>query len=231
MIALRRRLETAPGPRAERRRKRLALPLWELSGVTASVEVLDYEYQILVTNLPHEPMTLAVLYRERGDTENPFDELKNQWSWSGFTSRKLRVCQTSARLIALVYNWWSLYARLIEPSQHHEAVSSRPRLLGGVARQKQHAGQRYLAVRLLHGEAPALRPLIERAVRFLQGLLSTAEQLEPDERWRRILRHLFAGQMPTGGPSPPAVQAPSAVCPPSGPARPICRRLHCAGHE
>ena len=205
VIALRRRLETAPGPRAERRRaKRLALPLWENCGVHATVEVLEYEYQLLVTNLSHEPLTLAVLYRERGDAENPFDELKNQWGWAGFTSRKLRVSQISARLIALVYNWWSLYARLIEPTQHHEAVRSRPRLLGGVARQSQHAGQRRLAVRLLHGDAPALRPCIERAVSFLQTLLATAEQLDASERWRRILRHLFAAQMQAAGPEPPA---------------------------
>jgi len=74
--------------------------------VHATVELPEYEYQILVTNLPHEPLTLAVLYRERGDAENPFDELKNQWGWAGFTSRTLRVSQTGARLIALVYNWW-----------------------------------------------------------------------------------------------------------------------------
>jgi len=183
----------------------VALPLWENCGVHASVELLDYEYQLLVTNLPHQPLTLATLYRERGDAENPFDELKNQWGWSGFTSRKLRVCRTSARLIALVYNWWSLYARLIEPAQHHEAVRSRPRLLGGVARQSQHAGQRRLAVRLLHGEAAALRPRIAAAARFLQSLLTTAEQLEPTERWQRILRHLFPAPMQAAGPAPPAL--------------------------
>lgn len=170
----------------------------------ATVELPEYEYQILVTNLPHEPLTLAVLYRERGDAENPFDELKNQWGWAGFTSRTLRVSQTGARLIALVYNWWSLYTRLIEPEQHHEAVRSRPRLLRGVARQSQHAGQRRLAVRLLHGDAPALRPCTERAVSFLQTLLATAEQLDASERWRRLLRHLFAAQMQPAGPAPPA---------------------------
>jgi len=29
--------------------------------------------------------TLAPMYRARGDAENPFDELKNQWGWGGFT--------------------------------------------------------------------------------------------------------------------------------------------------
>ena len=210
VVALRRRLADAPGPRAEHRsQKRQALPLWELSGVTAEVEVLDYEYQLLVTNLPYEALTLATLYRERGDAENPFDELKNQWGWSGFTSRKLRVSQISARLNALVYNWWSLYARLIEPEQHHEAIRSRPRLLGGVACAKSHAGQNHLAVRLLHSEAPLLRPLIEQAARFLQILLTTSEQLKPNERWRLILQHIFGRLMPNHGPSPPALPSPA----------------------
>jgi len=209
VIALRRRLSQASGPRAERRRaRREPLPLLALMGVPAStVEVLDYEYQILVTSLPYGVEALAALYRDRGDAENPFDELKNQWGWSGFTSRKLRVCQISARLIALVYNWWSLYARLIDPHQHHEAITSRPRLLGGVARQQHHAGQRHLAVRLLHGEAPVLRVQIARAVNFLQALFSTAEQLDGTERWRRILHHIFPREMHSGGPAPPRLPA------------------------
>lgn len=209
----RRRLSQAAGPRAERRRARQSrepLPLLALMGVpAATVEVLDYEYQILVTSLPYGVEALAALYRDRGDAENPFDELKHQWGWPGFTSRKLRVCQISARLIALVYNWWSLYARLIDPTQHHGAITSRPRLLGGVARQQHHAGQRHLAGRLLHGEAPVLREQIERAVNFLQQLLATAEQLDVAERWRRILRHIFPREMNPGGPAPPRLPAPA----------------------
>lgn len=211
VVALRRPLSQAAGPRAERRRMRQSrepLPLLALMGVpAATVEVLDYEYQILVTSLPYGVEALAALYRDRGDAENPFDELKNQWGWSGFTSRKLRVCQISARLIGLVYNWWSLYARLIDPQQHHEAITSRPRLLGGVARQQHHAGQRHLAVRLLHGEAPVLREQIERAVKFLQHLLATAEQLSVAERWRRILGHIFPRAMNAYGPAPPKLPA------------------------
>jgi hypothetical protein len=208
VIVLRRHLADAPRPRAKKHKQRQqALALWEACGVEHTIEVLDYEYQILVTNLPHEPLTLAVLYRERGDAENPFDELKNQWGWSGFTSRKLRVSQISVRLIALVYNWWSLFARLIEPHKHHEAITSRPRLLGGVARRKEHAGQRHLSVRLLHGEAPALRPRIEQAVNFLQSLVSTAEQLDAHERWKRILRRIFTKQMQPEAQAPPALPA------------------------
>ena len=36
-----------------------------------------YEYGVLVTSLEEEALALAQLYRDRADSENPFDELKN----------------------------------------------------------------------------------------------------------------------------------------------------------
>ena len=65
-----------------------------------------YEYAVLVTDLSHEPHVLAQLYRDRGDAENTFDEIKNQWGWTGFTTHDLKRCQLSAMAVALVYNWW-----------------------------------------------------------------------------------------------------------------------------
>ena len=45
-----------------------------------------WEYAVLVTSLEAELLTIAQLYRDRGDAENNFDELKNQWGWGGFTT-------------------------------------------------------------------------------------------------------------------------------------------------
>jgi hypothetical protein len=45
----------------------------------------------LGTLLDAEIVTLGQLYRDRGDCENTFDELNNQWSWGGFTTRDHRV--------------------------------------------------------------------------------------------------------------------------------------------
>lgn len=39
--------------------------------------IKKYEYAVLVTDLPHEVLTIAQLYRDRADSENAFDELKN----------------------------------------------------------------------------------------------------------------------------------------------------------
>ena len=145
------------------------------------------------------------MYRERGDAENPFDELKNQWGSGGFTTQALAPGQHTARLIALVYNWWSLYSRLVEPGQHHEAITSRPRLLGGMAKQSDNAGQRRLAIRLLHADAPELKPRIIALVRWLQDLLTSAEQLDAAARWTAIIRRILEQNFGIMGPAPPAL--------------------------
>ena len=63
--------------------------------------VKRYEYAVLVTSLPHGILTVAQLYRDRGDAGNSFDELKNQWGWGGFTTQGLHRCQLTARAVAL----------------------------------------------------------------------------------------------------------------------------------
>ncbi len=98
---------------------------------------------------------------------------------------------------------------MIEPGQHHEAITSRPRLLGGVAKQSDHAGQRRLAVRLLHADGPGLKPRIIAVVRWLQSLLSTAEQLSAAQRWQRMMRRILELNFAMKGPAPPELPAPA----------------------
>ena len=109
-----------------------------LPGLSEVIQSHDpvWEYGVLLTSLDGEweNLTLAQLYRVRGDAENAFDELKNQWGWGGFTTQDLKRTPITARMTALVYNWWSLFVRLIEPMIGLEAITSRPLLLTGVAR-------------------------------------------------------------------------------------------------
>ena len=210
VVILRRRLSQSRSPRARRQTAKQAANLWTHAGLEiAACEVIDYEYQVLVTNLTYGVETLAPMYRARGDAENPFDELKNQWGWGGFTTQRLATSQQAARLIALVYNWWTLYNRLVTPGQHHEAITSRPRLLGGVAKQSDHAGQKRLAVRLLHADAPDLKPRIIALVGWLQDLLTSAEQLDVATRWQRIVARILAQNFGVMGPAPPMLPAPA----------------------
>jgi hypothetical protein len=203
VVILRRRLNDQHRARRRLAREQARQGLLLSAADQAACESVIYEHQILVTSLPYEILTLATLYRERGDAENPFDELKNQWSWAGFTTHDLRSCQHAARLAALAYNWWTLYHRLLQPGQHHEAVSTRPRLLGGAARQTEHAGQRRLEVRLSHAEAPRLHTIIQQLAKWLQELLHSAEQWTAPQRWGRIVGRILQENFPVQGPDPP----------------------------
>ena len=63
--------------------------------------------------LTDEVRTVAQHYRDRGDAENNFDELKNHWGWAGFTTQDWKRCQMMARITALVYN--SMGKPLVRP--------------------------------------------------------------------------------------------------------------------
>jgi hypothetical protein len=74
-----------------------------------------YEDAVLVTSLEDEIFTLAQHYRDRGDAENNFDELKNQWGWLGFTTPDHARSEMMTLFVAV-----SL--QLVEPV--HAAVNS-----------------------------------------------------------------------------------------------------------
>ena len=146
-----------------------------------------WEYAALVTSLDDEILTLGQLYRDRADSENVFDELKNQWGWGGFTTQDLTRCRLLAGTVALVYNWWSLFTRLADPEHHREAITSRPLLLSAIARRTQHAGQVTLTISSTHGMRDKARRAYVRIAGFLAELRENAEQLGPLEKWYRIL--------------------------------------------
>jgi len=145
-----------------------------------------YEYTVLVSNTRWEVLTLADLYRQRADSENAYDELKNQWGWGGFTTGDLLRCQVMARTVALVYNWWNLFVRCAEPNRPREAVTSRPLMLCAVGRLIQHAGQSVLRLTSTHAEAARAQELLTGLSLFLSGLTNTAEQLTNPQKWGRI---------------------------------------------
>lgn len=146
----------------------------------------------LVTDLTHEIRTLAQLYRDRADSENTFDELKNQWGRGGFTTRDLKRCRFNAMAVALIYNWWSLFVRLANPKARLEAITSRPFLLFGVARKSRHAGQQHLVIAHAHRYAHLAQAMLTRVSRMLQAWAKiTAEQLNPTAVWQRVCEFLM----------------------------------------
>jgi hypothetical protein len=153
--------------------------------------IRKYEYQVLVTSLPDELLAIAQHYRDRGDCENCFDELKNQWGWGGFTTKDLHRCRIISRLIALVYNWWSLYARLVNPDKHHEAITSRPLMLQSIGRKTTHSGQTTVTVTSTHAKASVIQAAMRDLTTFFKELSRTAEQLGVTGRVRLIAQRAF----------------------------------------
>ena len=96
-----------------------------------------------------------------------------------------------ARIIALIYNWWTLFVRLIEPNLHLEAITSRPLLLQAVGKQIQHAGQTIIQVSSAHGKFRLVRAAFKSLSEFFKTLKPCAEQLSLKERMRRVLYRAF----------------------------------------
>ena len=164
----------------------------ELALVEVCEDGVAYEYAVLVTSLPGEICTLAQQYRDRADAENIYDELKNQWGWGGYTTQDMHRCQVMARVVAQVYNWWSLYVGLALTDRHAEACTSRPLLLHAIGRQTRHAGQTLLTLTSAHAYARKAWESVCQVGAFLAELRSTARQLTWEERWRRIVERAFA---------------------------------------
>jgi hypothetical protein len=160
-------------------------------------QLTGYEYAVLVTNLDYEVLGLGQLYRDRADAENAFDELKNQWGWGGFTTHDLHRCQLSARTVALIYNWWSVFVRLASPEARREAITSRPWLMSSVGRRTEHAGQTTLTLTGLHAHFDKARQVLMQVSARLQAWAKdAAEQLKYITVWWRVcdhLKHVLAG--------------------------------------
>lgn len=169
-----------------KRRGQMELGFLETAGPTKR-----YEYAVLATTLQDEVLAIAQHYRDRADAENVFDELKNQWGWGGYTTKDLKRCRFMARIVALAYNWWTLFVRLAHPDRHLEAVTSRPLLLHAVAKKTSHQGQTTVTITSTHAKSEKVQVVLDHIARFLMKLRATAEQLTAGERWRRILSQAF----------------------------------------
>ena len=162
-----------------------------------------WEYAVMVTDAAYPIEAIGQLYRDRADCENSFDELKNQWGLSGFTTQDINRCQTTARACALVYNWWSWYCRAANPKARMQAITSRPLLLAAVGRATHSGGQTTLYLTPLHGKANLLKPLIANIHAALQYVKATAEQFKSTDRWVILLRYVGDKIAPTLGPFKP----------------------------
>jgi hypothetical protein len=195
------------GAQARRRHDHQSLPGTNGAGWDTSAAPWSGKIAVLVTSLdPVSWPTTAMprLYRERADAENVFDELKNQWGWSGYTTQKLSPCRLMANLIALFYNWWNLYVRFYDEEHHREAITSRPALMQGVARQVQSGGQRTVKLSLLHEKGDIIAEAVTKISSQLQTIMRITERWSIEQRWSllltRLLRRWLGGKWLPGVP-------------------------------
>jgi hypothetical protein len=154
-------------------------------------EITGYEYSVLVTNTDYEIFTIGQLYRDRADAENAFDELKNQWGWCGYTTQDLHRCQLSARAVALIYNWWSLFVRLANPEARREAITSRPWLMASIGCKTEDTGQTCITLTGLHARFADARARLTRVSALLQSLCGKiTEQFNAEIAWQRVCDYL-----------------------------------------
>ena len=149
-----------------------------------------WEYTVLVTNAAYDVAAIGQLYRDRCDCENGFDELKNQWSWGGFTTQDMHRSQITARAVALVYNWWSWYVRAANPGARREALTSRPLLLAAVGRATSHADRTTLHLTPMHAEVGLIKSMIANVRAAIGYVRTAAEQLPRLDRWATMVSHI-----------------------------------------
>lgn len=147
------------------------------------------EVSVYVTNLTPEeatPEQVVLLYRKRADTENVFDEIKNQWGFRGFCSQRGVVTETAARLLLLTYNLWTLFVRLMgaEPGQHVEAVRSRRQFLVLAAQLVRTGRQKVWKLAVSPAWWATLKACYERLCTWLR---TTAPQLQKQRDFLRLL--------------------------------------------
>ena len=136
-----------------------------------------HEFAVYVTNLPldYTAWQIQQLYRDRADTENVFDELKNQWGFSGFCAKSRATTELAARLLLMVYNLWVLFVRFIVPHKHTEAKRGRRWFLLIAARLVQSGRQKEVQISIRGGWAQQLR---DGFLRLHEWIRTTAPQLK-----------------------------------------------------
>ena len=166
----------------------LAIPGLELVMVNDGMYADDYEWYALVTDLDLGPRAVSQLYRERGDCEKIFDEMKNHFGWGEFVTQDMKRTAIVAGLSAFVANVWNIFCRIGGDGSHKEALTTRRRLQGCVARISRHGRRNSITV-YTAGKEDAASAFAEIAG-FLHKV-TAASQLRVEQRWQLIIYWAF----------------------------------------
>ena len=146
-----------------------------------------YEYSVLVTSLDNDVVAIIDHYRHRASCENNFDEIKNHWGWGGYVTKDLKRCRFLARMVALIYDWWTLYVRLNNPDTHRESITSRPLLMSAIGKLTDSGNQKKIKLTSQHRLMGQIAKLQAQLCDFFDSIKKLAPQLTPIQAWCRIL--------------------------------------------
>lgn len=114
-----------------------------------------------------------------------------------------------ARFIALIYNWWSVFTKLVDDRIAREAITSRPMLLMHTTKVSTHQSTPTLVVFCAHAQAERIKEILEVAAGRLKVWASlTAGQLKKRSVWSRIIEHILIHHQTVGAAknrSPPMI--------------------------
>jgi len=191
VLLMRRPIEQKPHRQKDPPRREFlqtAIPGLELVTVNDDTYADGYEWYALVTDLDLDVRAVSKLYRDRGDCENIFDEMKNQWGWGGFVTQDIKRTAIVAGLSAFVANLWNVFCRLGGDGSHQEAITTRRKLQNCVARISCHGRRKAVTI------YTAGKNLAGRILRQISGVLekvSAASQLKVEERWQLLIYYAF----------------------------------------
>jgi hypothetical protein len=95
----------------------------------------------------------------------------------GFATQDIERCQSSARAVALVYNWWSWYSRAAKPGARMEAITNRALPLAGVGRAVKHGGQTTLYLTPMQAAKDRVLALIANVHAAMSHVKAVAQHL------------------------------------------------------
>ena len=125
-----------------------------------------FEYSVLVTSIDDGVVTIIDHYRNRANCENNFDEIKNQWGWGGYTTQDIKRCRIISRMVALIYNWWTLFVRLSNPDSHKESITSRPLLMSAIGKLTESGSQKKITLTSQHNLMQKIQKMQESLCDF-----------------------------------------------------------------
>ena len=149
-----------------------------------------HEYCVLATSLVEDLASFGQLYRDRGDAENIFDELKNQWGWGSFTTHDLARCRLISRAPRRAALQLVDHLPFVWPNRTGIGRRS-PVVLHAIATRSRHARQTTLTIASSHAKSVPAAKALRAVAMFLRALAKTAEQLTASQRWAAILARAF----------------------------------------